>query len=83
MKYLYVDSGEEIPPNAPNPGGKPVQVNCFVNPDHAGDIATWRYQTGIILYCNPAPIIWYPKRQNTAESSALGHNFQHCKSRRI
>ena len=43
MKNLYVGSGEEIPPNAPKPRGKPVQVNCFVNSDHVGDIATIRY----------------------------------------
>ena len=38
MKDLYVDAGEEIPPNTPKPGGKPVQVNCFVDYDHEGDI---------------------------------------------
>ena len=27
MKDLYVDAGEEIPPNSPKPRGKPVQVN--------------------------------------------------------
>ena len=40
MKDMYVDAGEEIPPNAPKPRGKPVQVNCFVDYDHAGDIST-------------------------------------------
>ena len=37
MKDLYVDSGEEIPPNAPKPRGKPVQVNSFVNYYNAGE----------------------------------------------
>ena len=48
MKDLYVDTGEELPPDSLNPRGKPVQVNRFVDSDHAGDIATWIYQTGII-----------------------------------
>ena len=40
MKDWYVDAEEEIPPNAPKPRGKPVQVNCFFDSDHAGDRAT-------------------------------------------
>ena len=40
MKDLYVDSGEEIPPNAPKPRRKPVQANCFVYSDHTGYRAT-------------------------------------------
>ena len=65
MKGFYVDAGDEFPPNAPQPIRKPVQVNCFVGSDHAGDRATQKYQTGVILYCDSAPIIWYSKRKNT------------------
>ena len=72
MKDLYVDTGEELPPDSLNPRGKPVQVNRFVDSDHAGDIETWQYQTGIILYCNSTLIIWYSKSQNTVESSNFG-----------
>ena len=59
MKDLYVDAGEEIPPNEPNPRGKPVQANYFVNSDHAGDRATFWSKIRIILYFNSAPIICY------------------------
>ena len=45
MKDLYVDVGVEILPNAPKPRGRPVQVNCFVDSDHAGDIETLEPQT--------------------------------------
>ena len=31
--------------------------------------------TGVILYINRAPIIWYSKRQNTVESSTFGSEF--------
>ena len=64
-----------MPLNAPAPRGLPLQVNCFVDSDHAGDRITRRSQTGIILYCNSAPIIWYSKRQNTVESSTFGSEF--------
>jgi len=36
---------------------------------------TRRSQTGIILYVNKAPIIWYSKRQNTVESATFGSEF--------
>ena len=72
MKDFYVDAGEEITPNAPKPRGKPVQINCFVDSDHAGDRENQISQTELILYCNSAQIIWYSKRQNTVESPTLG-----------
>ena len=40
--------------------------------DHAGDRLTRRSHTGIILFLNSAPIIWYSKRQATIESSTFG-----------
>ena len=75
MKQLYVDASEDLPPNAPMPRGKSIQINCFVDADHAGDKITWRTQTGIILFGNSAPLIWYLKRQNTIESSTFGAGF--------
>ena len=43
--------------------------------DHAGDRLTRRSQTGVLLYLNKAPIVWYSKRQNTVESSTFGSEF--------
>ena len=75
MSSLYPDAQEEFPPNAPKPRGKPVQINCFVDSDHAGDRITRRSHTGIILYLNTAPITWYSKKQTTVESSTFGSEF--------
>jgi hypothetical protein len=75
MRDLYVDAEEDLPPNAPEPRGNPVQMNVFVDSDHAGDRVTRRSQTGIILYLNSAPIFWYSKKQNTVESSTFGSEF--------
>ena len=75
MKDLYRDAEEDLPPNAPPPRGRPVQVNCFVDSDHAGDRATRRSQSGILLYCNSAPIVWHSKKQNTVEASTFGAEF--------
>ena len=75
MSEIYPEAKEELPPNAPEARGNPVQINCFVDSDHAGDRLTRRSQTGIIIYCNSAPIIWYSKRQTTVESSTFGAEF--------
>ena len=75
MKQLYVDSKEELPPNAPDPRGMGIQVNAFVDADHAGDPSIRRSQTGVLLYCNSAPILWYSKQQSTIESSTFGSEF--------
>ena len=36
---------------------------------------THRSQTGILIFLNQAPIIWYSKRQNTVETSTFGSKF--------
>ena len=72
MKSAYPDAIEEIPPNAPIPRGKSIRMSCFVDANHASDKITRRSQSGIIIYCNSAPILWYSKRQNTVELSTFG-----------
>ena len=59
----------------PEPRGLPVDVTCFVDADHAGNLATRRSQTGILIFVNKAPITSYSKRQNTVESSTFGSEF--------
>ena len=51
--------------------GKPFST-CFVDADHGGDQMTLRSRTGILIYVNKAPIIWWSKRQNTVETSTYG-----------
>ena len=75
MKEVYADAREDMPTNAPIPREKSVQLNCFVDADHGGDRITRRSQTGIILFGNSAPLLWYSKRQNTVESSTFGSEF--------
>ena len=75
MKRYYPDAEEAIPPNAPEPLGKEVQINCFVDADHAGNLVTRRSHTGILIFMNMAPVYWYSKRQNTVESSTFSSEF--------
>ena len=63
---------EEVPSDAPTPLGKPVEINAWVDADHAGDRLTRRSHTGILIFVQSAPIFWYSKRQATIESSTFG-----------
>jgi hypothetical protein len=75
MKELYTDASELIPHNIPESRGKEVDINVFVDADHAGNKITRRSHTGVIITVNMAPVIWYSKRQNTVETSTFGSEF--------
>jgi hypothetical protein len=71
----YPEATEKIPPDAPEALGHSVVTTCFVDADHAGCRATRRSHTGILIYVNCAPIIWFSKRQNTVKSSTFSSEF--------
>ena len=47
-------------------------MSCFTDADHAGCRITRRSHTGILIFCNRSPILWFSKRQTTVESSTFG-----------
>jgi hypothetical protein len=59
----------------PEPRGKAIKLACYVDADHAGNMMTRRSHSGILLYINNTPVIWYSKRQNTVETSSFGSEF--------
>ncbi len=72
---FYRDAKEAIPLNVPEPQGRAVSIYAFVDADHAGDKITRRSQTGVLIFLNRAPIMWYSKKQNTVETSTFGSEF--------
>jgi len=64
-----------VPTKAPSPHGHAVQINAFVGADHAGNYISRRSHTGILIYLNCAPCIWYSKAQSTVETSTFGAEF--------
>ena len=68
-KDFYHDAREEVPIWMPEPLGNPVDAN------HAGNMKTRRSHSGILIYVNQAPLIWYSKRQNTVEASSFGSEY--------
>ena len=69
---FYGDIEEELPPNMPEPRGRPVTISCFVDANHAGNSVTRRSHTGILIFVQNSPILWFSKRQNTVETSTFG-----------
>jgi hypothetical protein len=74
-KPIYGDVKEAIPPNAPVTRGKSIDLLLFVNSDHAGDHFTLRSRTGVVIYLNMSPTVWFSKRQPTVNSSVFGAEF--------
>ena len=74
-KEFYGDVEEELPPNMPEPRGHSVSISAFVDANHAGNVVTRRSHSGILIFVQNAPIIWYSKRQNTVEAATFGSEF--------
>jgi len=55
--------------------GNPVCIRAYVDANHAGNLANRRSHTGILIYVNNAPVVWYSKRQNTVETSSFGSEY--------
>ncbi len=71
-KEYYPEAAEAIPDNMPEPRGRSVTTTCFVDADHAGCRLTRRSHSGVLIFVNRAPIMWFSKRQATVESSTFG-----------
>ena len=52
-----------------------MTMSFFVDADHSGCRVTRRSHTGVVIFINRAPILWYSKRQNTMESSTFGSEY--------
>ena len=68
---FYHDAREELPMKMP----EPVHALAYVDANHAGNMKTRRSHSGILIYINQAPIVWYSKRQNTVEASSFGSEY--------
>ena len=72
---FYPEASEKLPAKKVVPLGNPVKVRAYVDAYHAGNLKNRRSHSGIVIYVNNAPIIWYGKRQNTVESSSFGSEY--------
>jgi hypothetical protein len=77
---FYRGAEDVLPPDMPEALGKSVQIICFVDSDHAGDKVTRRSRTGVLIFVNRAPIIFYSKKQTSIETSSFGSEFSAMKT---
>ena len=77
---FYRGAKEAIPLEFPEPLGKLISTHCFVDADLSGNFISRRSQTGVLIFCNRAPIIWHSKRQNAVETSTFGSEMMALKN---
>ena len=75
MHDFYRGAKEPIPGDMPEARVNVVSTHRFVDADHAGNRITRRSHTGILLFANRAPVVWYSKRQNMVKTSTFGSEF--------
>ena len=64
-----------MPRHMPEAIRKYVVIKSYMNDNHAVNMANRRLHSGIIIYFNNAPIIWYSKLHNIVESVSFGSDF--------
>ena len=66
---FYGKVEEEVPEISPEDRGGLLFMTHFVDADHAGDKMIRCSYSGILIYINRDPIIWYSEKQNNIQSS--------------
>ena len=79
-REFYPDARDVLPPDMPEPLGRPVQITMFVDASHATNLVTRQSRTGVLIFVNRAPIIWYSRKQASIETSTFGSEFMALKT---
>ena len=53
---------------------------AFIDSDHAADLVSRRSRTGVLVYLQSAPVIWFTKKQGSIETSSFGSEFSAMKT---
>ena len=72
-QYQYFN--EDLDPRFPPPLVSPLDINLFVDANHAHDKITGRSITGIFGFVGSTPVIWSSKRQASVQTSTFGAEF--------
>ena len=72
---FYPEVAERLPARKIEPLGNHVKVRAYIDTNHTKNLKNRRSHSGILIYVNNAPIIWYSKRQNTVESSSFSSEY--------
>ena len=75
MGVIYPEASKPISTNVPGTRGNPVTSPYFFDADHTASKSTISSQTGVLIFVNRTPIVWYSNHQSTVESSTFGLEF--------
>lgn len=73
--YIYGKVEEEVPKNMPKAKGGEVMITMFADANLYHDKVTGKSLTGLLILLNIAPIDWFSKKQNGAETATYGSKF--------
>ena len=71
---------EELDPRFPDPILKELDLNIFIDADHAHDKISGRSITGLLAMLGSTPITWRSKRQTSVQTSTFGAEFTALKA---
>ena len=71
----YPDAKEEMDVSFPTSFGPVLQHMFLVDFDHAHDLATRKYITGLVGYLGSTPTVWFSHRQRSITSSTYTAEF--------
>ena len=74
-RTVYGDVKEQLPPDAPEPLGKPVVLTSYMDANLLHDMVTGRSVTAVLHLVNQTPIEWFSKKQATVETATYGSEF--------
>ena len=74
-KEFYPDDNKTMTMHTAEALSKYVVIKAYIYYDHAGNMSNRSLHSGIIIYVNNAPIIWYSKFQNIVEDSRFLPEF--------
>ena len=72
---FYGDVEEQLRPKMTESGGRAVSVYSFVDANHGGNSIKRRSHTGIIMFIQNTPIIWFSKKHNRVEAAMFGSDL--------
>ena len=72
-QYQYFQ--EDMDPKFPDPLVPEMDINIFVDANHAHDKVTGRSVTGLLCFVGSTPVSWKSKRQASVQTSTFGAEF--------
>jgi len=72
-QYKYFN--EDLDPRFPTPLVPEMDINLFVDANHAHDKVTGRSVTGLFCFVGSTPVLWKSQRQASVQTSTFGAEF--------